>query len=328
MNNVAVTRRLWLWLPDTIDRRVRIFAWLSLISQFVIVGTGGLVRLTDSGLGCPTWPSCSAQSLVATPAMGIHGAIEFGNRAFSLVMGVIAVGMLLMVLRQRRQRRDLFVLAILIGLGIPSQALIGGLSVLTHLNPYIVGLHFVVSCLLVGLATALVFRVQAPRTVGWTRAPGWLAGLAHAVSGLLAATLVWGIVTTGSGPLAGDPLAARNGLDLAAVQETHSWLAYGLFTMSVVLLVGCLISRARHLRSWVVTLLAVEFAQSAVGVVQERTGHPAALVGVHMLLATFLVGIVTSIILRLKFSESVARSDDRDVEREVQGLPAQSKPAV
>ena len=117
--------RFWGWLPDRVDRRVIAAAWATLGVQIGIVATGGLVRLTGSGLGCPTWPRCTDSSLVATPEMGIHGVIEFGNRMLTFVLVVVAVITFLFVVRLRRERRDLFWLALAIGLYVPLQAIIG-----------------------------------------------------------------------------------------------------------------------------------------------------------------------------------------------------------
>ena len=106
-------------LPSDVDKRVRVIAWVSLAGQVALIATGGAVRLTASGLGCPEWPLCTEDSLVNTPEMGIHGVIEFGNRLLTFVLVIIAIAMFILVLRIRRERRDLFVLALLIGLGIP-----------------------------------------------------------------------------------------------------------------------------------------------------------------------------------------------------------------
>jgi len=128
-------KTLWNWLPSTTDLRVRVFAWASLVSQILIIGTGGAVRLTGSGLGCPTWPRCTEDSFVSTPEMGWHGVIEFGNRLLTFVLVIIAVVMLVLLLRLRKERPELFRLSIALGLGIPGQAVIGGITVLTNLNP-------------------------------------------------------------------------------------------------------------------------------------------------------------------------------------------------
>ena len=135
-------------------------AWATLVVQIFIVVTGGAVRLTASGLGCPEWPTCDGSSIVNTPEMGIHGVIEFANRLLTFVLVIVAIVAFLSVWRIRKVRRDLFWLTLLIGLGIPAQAVIGGISVWTKLNPYVVGLHFVVSMALVVLSTIYVLRVR------------------------------------------------------------------------------------------------------------------------------------------------------------------------
>src|SRR5665213_2760498 len=101
-------KRIAEWLPDRVDTRLKVIAWVYLIAQIVLVGTGGLVRLTDSGLGCPTWPRCTAGSFVNTPAMGIHGFIEFGNRVLGVLIGLLAIVAFIAILRLRKERRDLF----------------------------------------------------------------------------------------------------------------------------------------------------------------------------------------------------------------------------
>ena len=153
-------KTLWNWLPSAVDTRIRVFAWASLVSQIVIIGTGGAVRLTGSGLGCPTWPRCTEDSFISTPEMGIHGIIEFGNRLLTFVLAIIAIVMFLLLLRLRRERPELFRLSVALGLGIPGQAVIGGITVLTNLNPWVVGLHYVLSLVLVGLAAVLLYRVR------------------------------------------------------------------------------------------------------------------------------------------------------------------------
>ncbi|MBK5239385.1 MAG: COX15/CtaA family protein, partial [Actinomycetales bacterium] len=196
--------RMTSWLPTIVDRRVRVAAWVTLVVQTLIVVTGGAVRLTTSGLGCPTWPRCTPDSLVNTPEMGIHGIIEFGNRLLTFVLVIVAIAAFVLILRMRKQRRDLFWLTLLIGLGIPAQAVIGGISVLTQLNPYVVGFHFVVSIGIVVLSTIFVFRVyrgNAPRT--WAVSPA-LVGVARLMALFQIVTLTVGILTTGSGPHAGD----------------------------------------------------------------------------------------------------------------------------
>ncbi|WP_245884465.1 COX15/CtaA family protein [Glaciihabitans tibetensis] len=298
------------WLPRGVDRRVRIFAWLSLAAQVLLIGTGGAVRLTGSGLGCPTWPRCTAESFTTTQEMGVHGIIEFGNRLLTFVLVVVAVGMFLAVLRYRAQRRDLFVLALLQGLSIPLQAVLGGITVLTGLNPYIVGAHFVVSICLVTLTTVLLYRVYRGPRGTQRRVPLWIAALTHAASFLVAVTVLLGILTTGSGPHAGDSETPRNGLNSELLQHLHSWPAYALMLATVVLLIGVFAGGAQMVpvRPWVSGLLAVEMLQVVVGVTQARLGLPAILVGIHMVLAAVLVAAMTATVLSERSTARLVRA--------------------
>lgn len=297
--------RLWQWLPDsTAERRVRFIAWASLVSQTLIVGTGGAVRLTGSGLGCPTWPRCTADSFITTPEMGIHGIVEFGNRLLTFVLVIIAILAFAFVVRMRRERPELLRLTIALGLGIPAQAVIGGVTVLTQLNPWVVGFHFVVSTVLVALAVVLVHRVYRGRTTGDLAVPPSVRALALATAVSAWVTVLVGIVVTGSGPHAGDEKSPRNGLDSEILQHLHSWPAYITLGLSVVLLVAAVrLGRAPLVRA-VIGLLAIEGVQIVVGVAQARLGLPELLVGIHMVLACVLIALVTLVLLTLRRSES------------------------
>ena len=131
------------------DRAVRGWSVAVLVANIAIIVTGAVVRLTASGLGCPTWPRCTDASYVTTPEMGLHGVIEFGNRLLTFVLVVIAVISFLAALSQPVQdaerRRRLVWLSLVIALGIPFQGVIGGLTVLSQLNPYVVALHLLLS---------------------------------------------------------------------------------------------------------------------------------------------------------------------------------------
>jgi heme a synthase len=294
-------RRWRSWLPERVDRSVIVAAWATLVVQIGIVGTGGLVRLTGSGLGCPTWPRCTPESFVNTPEMGIHGVIEFGNRLLTFVLVIVAIATFLLVFRMRRARRDLFWLALVIGLYVPLQAIIGGITVLTNLNPYVVGLHYFASVVLVALAAALVHRVYAEPGARARAVPGWYASLAGVAGMLTLVTVVVGILVTGSGPHAGDGGAARNGLDPELMQHVHSWPAYALVAVTVVLLATAGRTRGDlRLRLWVGLLLAVEVAQTIIGLWQARAGLPIVLVNIHMVLAVLLVAAMTAVLLHLR----------------------------
>jgi cytochrome c oxidase assembly protein subunit 15 len=293
----GVLSRAWAWLPTTVDSRVRFIAWASLVCQVLLIGTGGAVRLTGSGLGCPTWPRCTDDSFVSTPEMGIHGVIEFGNRLLTFVLTLVVILAFLAVLRIRRVRPELFRITLVQGLSIPFQAVLGGITVLTGLNPYIVGAHFVVSVVLVALTTVLVYRVlHGPRG---TRAatPRGYALLARAAAVVVAVTVVVGILTTGAGPHAGDAATPRNGLAPEVMEHVHSWPAYATLLLTVALVVWTL--RAGLPRRFPLLLLAVELVQIAVGLLQARTGLPPVLVGSHMVLAALLVAAMTAVLLSL-----------------------------
>ena len=306
----GVLRRLWAWLPEHVDRRVIVAAWATFVVQVGIVGTGGLVRLTGSGLGCPTWPRCTPESLVNTPEMGIHGVIEFGNRLLTFVLVIVAIVTFLFVVRMRRRRRDLFWLALVIGLYVPLQAVIGGITVLTNLNPYVVGLHYFASVVLVALAAVLLVRVYAQPGPRVRAVPSWYAAVSHVASALVLVTVVVGILVTGSGPHAGDGGAARNGLDPEFMQHVHSWPAYALFVLTLVLVAGARRTRpALRLPLWTGLLLATELAQIVVGLWQARTGLPIVLVNIHMVLAVLLVAAMTVVAMHLTAPAGIVQED-------------------
>ncbi len=296
--------RFWHVLPSRVDRRVIAAAWTSLVVQILIVGTGGAVRLTGSGLGCPTWPRCTPGSFVATPEQGIHGVIEFGNRLLTFVLVIVAVAAFTLVLRLRRTRPDLFRLTLLLGLGIPAQAVLGGLTVLTGLNPWLVGAHFVVSILLVVLASVFVFRATHGRGGAPLGVPSAIATLTSVIAALVGVTILVGIVTTGSGPHAGDAKTPRNGLDPEILQHVHSYPAYTLFVFTLLLVYLATSRRLTAIRGVSIGLLAVEVVQIGVGVIQSRLGLPELLVGIHMVLACVLAAVMTTTVLATRRVES------------------------
>lgn len=281
-------------LPRTSTRTVRGLAVASLASQILIVVTGGAVRLTASGLGCPEWPQCTPDSIVATPEMGVHGVIEFGNRLLTFVLTAIAVAMLVSVWNLRRERPDLFRLAVALLAGIPAQALIGGITVLTNLNPWVVGWHFVVSMVLVAAATVLVHRAfldrgQA-RAVHDPLAPPLVRRLLVAAAALTGVAVLLGVIVTGSGPHAGDHGAARNNLDPDLMTRFHAAPVYLLVaTALLAVAVAYRAGVAPALRNALVLFAGVVLAQGAVGYAQHFLRLPVALVALHMLGASLLI---------------------------------------
>lgn len=275
--------------------RVRLYAWLSLASQILIVVTGGAVRLTGSGLGCPTWPKCTEDSLVNVPEQGIHGVIEFANRTLTFVLIVIALLTFISVMRLGKSaRRGLVWPSLSAGLGIFAQAIVGGISVLTNLNPWVVGLHFVVSSLLISVASILLWRVYAITSQPIPQRAYMLTPL-NALVG--AVTILVGVVVTGAGPHAGDAEAPRNGLDLEILQHFHSYPAYLSLLLSVT--IWLIVRRANSdgalkIENRVSLLLVITLcAQALIGVTQARLGVPPILVGLHMLGASLLASLFT-----------------------------------
>lgn len=291
--------RAWRWLPVDVDRRVRFLAWLSLVWQVLLVVTGGLVRLTASGLGCPTWPRCTPGSLSNTPAMGIHGFIEFGNRTLTVALTVIVIAMFLAVIRMRKRRPDLFWLAFWVGMSVPAQAVVGGITVLVKLNPWIVGVHFVISMLLVSVTAILLVRVYTTPGPRELAVPRWFAFTAWAMAVFVGITVFVGILTTGAGPHPGEAGTPRNGLDLDWMEKLHSLPAY-VTTGLVLLLVGASIGlTVGVVRKYLLGLVLVIVAQVGVGLLQVNIGEPVTLVDIHMLLASTLVALATVVVMNL-----------------------------
>ncbi|BFM23683.1 cytochrome c oxidase assembly protein subunit 15 [Microbacterium testaceum] len=295
----APLRRFVAWLPSEVDARVRVFAWLSFVAEVLIIGTGGAVRLTGSGLGCPTWPRCTPDSLVNTPEMGIHGIIEFGNRTLTGLVGILALAVVVLVWRMRHERRVLFVLSLIVLVGIVAQAVVGGITVLTGLNPFIVGFHYIASVSIVAVCAAFLVFMNQPAGPRALAVPRGFAALVHATTGVLALTIVFGVLTTGAGPHSGDAAAGRNGFDAEVLEHVHSWPGYALFVLTLAIVV--LAWRLRlDVRRWAVALLAVELVQIAVGLYQARNGLPEIAVGTHMVLAALAAATMTVVVLRLK----------------------------
>lgn len=262
---------------------LRRLALASIIANVGIVVTGGAVRLTASGLGCPTWPRCTDDSYVTTSEMGVHGVIEFGNRLLTFAVGVIALAVLVAVLLHRPRRRELIPLAVAVLFGIPAQAVVGGITVLTNLNPWVVGLHFLASMAVIAVAYALWRRIKDPDGPVAPTVPAPLRTLAWITTAASASVLVVGTWVTGSGPHAGDHGAARNGLDPAAISQVHADGVFLLIGLSVALYFAFrAVGAARAARAAAV-LIAVELGQGVIGFVQYFTHLPAVLVGAHML---------------------------------------------
>jgi heme a synthase len=292
---------------------LRVFAWLSFIAEVTIIATGGAVRLTGSGLGCPTWPTCTPDSLVPTAEMGIHGVIEFGNRLMSGVVGILALIVLVLVWRMRRERRDLFSLSLVVMIGVLAQAFVGGITVWTGLNPFIVGFHYVSSLALVCVTAAFLVRLGTRPGERMLAVPRWFAILAYSAAAMLALSIVFGILTTASGPHSGDSEAGRTGFDAELLQHVHAWPGYALLALTAILLAAGLRNRFAG-TAWLALLLVILVAQVIVGLIQARSGLPPILVGIHMVLAALMAAATTVAVLSLK--RPLERQQRVDADRE------------
>jgi cytochrome c oxidase assembly protein subunit 15 len=278
------------------------WAWASVVANTLIVLTGGLVRLTGSGLGCPTWPRCTEESFVPHRALGVHGAIEFGNRMLTYVLVAVAVGTLIAVWRWTGSARTARRLAVVLALGIPFQGVIGGLTVLTNLNPWIVSLHLLLSMALIGGSVLLVVLVRdQPRSHLPTRS----VVLTRLTFAALVVVVYLGTVVTGSGPHAGDADSPRNGLDPHVMSHVHAGSVYVLVTMTLATVVTL---RGMSVLRHALVLLGVELLQGTIGFVQYFTDLPVALVAAHLVGAAILVAAGTRLMLAV---ESADVSADR-----------------
>lgn len=288
------------WLPDRVDARVRVVAWISFVLEIAIVGTGGAVRLTDSGLGCE-WPLCTPDSLFPTAQQSYHSLIEFGNRGLSFFVGLAAVLVIVLISRLRTQRKDLWTMAWIVFGGVLLQGVVGGILVIFALHPNMVAFHYLVSLGLVAVTAAFLVRMDRPRGARERTVPPGVAILTHITSFVLAVTVAVGVLTTGAGPHSGDPaVTLRNGFDATVLEHVHSWPAYTLFALTLVLVVIAFLRGLTAIRAWAIGLLAVELVQIAIGLYQARNALPPLAVGVHMVLAAVLVAVCTALVLQLK----------------------------
>jgi cytochrome c oxidase assembly protein subunit 15 len=288
-----------LFSPD----RLKLYAWASLVSQILIVVTGGLVRLTGSGLGCPTWPKCTEESFVTVPEMGWHGIIEFGNRLLTFVLIIIALFTFIVVRRTLNNlRKGLTWPALLLGLGIIAQALLGGLTVLTGLNSWVVGAHFLLSGVLISIAAVLVWRVYSPVHLPLSYSA---VRLAWPIFVLGWVTVAIGVIVSGAGPHAGDATTPRNGFDLEIWQHYHSWPAYIMTGLVAIALAAVWLKLdSNKLENPAIkslgALLGVSVLQAILGVVQSNLGVPALMAGAHMFGAAVIISLLTFQLLALR----------------------------
>lgn len=255
--------------------------------------TGSVVRVTSSGLGCPTWPQCFPGSLVPQPHPEIatlHQWIEFSNRLLVGLVGLVGLGCLVVALLIRPRRRRLVLLAATMPAGVVVQAVLGGVTVLTGLTWWTVAVHFLVSMVLVWLAVLLVAVFGEGDAPPRWHLPGPLRGLLYTATTALAGLLIAGTLVTSAGPHAGDTATPRLAVSVPALAQLHADLLVGFLGLLVGL--GCAL-RAMSVpgRTWrrYLVLICVVLAQGALGVVQYLAGVPEVLVSLHVLGAASVV---------------------------------------
>ncbi len=283
--------------------RLRPAALAAVVANVGIVLTGGVVRITGSGLGCEDWPTCDGTSVVprAGAEAGWHQLIEFGNRTLTFVVLATAVWAVWAARRDAPARQDLRLLAWGLVGGVLGQAVLGGITVLTDLNPLVVAGHFLVSMVLIAVAVVLHDRVGRAPPPEPLPALRWLARVLVPVG---AAVLVLGTLVTATGPHAGDPGTPRLGLDIRTMAVAHADAVWALVALTLATwLVARALGAARTARAAAVAL-GVELAQGGIGYLQYALGIPAQLVSLHLLgaclvwVATLRVGLATAVVRR------------------------------
>ena len=270
-------------------RSMRRIALAGVVADTVIMSTGAAVRLSSSGLGCPDWPRCSAADIVASKNAGqtlLNTWIEFGNRLLNFPLVIITVIVFITAWRfrpQGRRRRDLVWLAAIQPAGVFAQAAIGGIVVLTHLNPVGVSVHFLVSASLVAAAVVLHVRCTEGTGPPVTVVRVDLYLLSAALVAVTSLMLAAGTVVTGTGPLAGYADTPRYRLPLEGVTQLHADIGWLLAGLAVALVLGLRASGApprAQRASWV--MIAALVIQGVIGYIQYFTHLPAGLVWVHV----------------------------------------------
>lgn len=277
--------------------RGRVLGLLVFLQSALIV-TGGSVRLTGSGLGCPTWPECTPGSYVpvANQAEGqLHAWIEFGNRLLTFVLLICALAVVTFSVRvsknaaNKERVRSLAALQIL---GIFGQGMLGGVTVLTELHPLTVAAHYLLSILLIAGAISLRYELIGTPVEKTT---GLISFLIPIFVWLTFLVLVAGTIVTGSGPHAGDEAAQRFGFDPQVVSWLHADLVIALIVLAVMLLLIAHQSGMSLLVRRIGVFLLIAFSQGVIGYIQYFTGLPEALVAAHLIGSTLVWGSVWSI---------------------------------
>ena len=268
-------------------KALRRLSSLMVFTQSAIVITGASVRITGSGLGCSTWPECTPGSFTPTPDQPespLHAWIEFGNRLLTFILLLNALLLMISILRNKRS--ELRILGLIQILGILAQGVLGGITVLTGLNPATVSAHFLLSIVLIAAALSLRQRAHGKTPTDIKLAP-LTRRLARITLALTALVIFAGTIVTGSGPHAGDDLAERFNLDPRMMSWIHADLVIALVGVTVAMLIAIRLGEAEITRSsWGVSarsFLIICLAQGLIGYTQYFTGLPEVLVAFHIL---------------------------------------------
>ena len=303
-------------------RGTRLVYLANVIAQSGIIVTGAIVRITGSGLGCPTWPQCVEGSYIPTARQEqeFHKYIEFGNRLLTFVVAIVAIATIVAMIidtRRRRKvglppRKTLIVLAIVPFVGTAVQAVLGGITVLTGLHPAIVSAHFLLSIVLVAAAVVLLARSGDPddQPIRYL-APLPVRVLAWSLVAVTAVVVFLGVLVTGSGPHSGD---ADTEVRFSFDPQTISWMHADMVFLFLGLLIGLLITlflfpSTGRMRKRTLILLIIALLQGTVGYVQYFTGLPELLVAIHVLGAV-LIWIAVLIIPFSMRTRGVALTSD------------------
>jgi cytochrome c oxidase assembly protein subunit 15 len=258
---------------------------LLLFLQAALVVTGGAVRLTGSGLGCPTWPECTPGSYTPVPHQAepqLNVWIEFANRLLTFVLVIASLVVIIAVLKSKR--KDLRGLAIGQFLGIFGQGILGGITVLTDLNPIPVAGHLLLSIILIAGATSLYSRRYLPAV--FVEAESLTSKISKAHIAISFLVIVLGTIVTGSGPHAGDAQAKRFGFDIRTVAWMHADVVIFLLGLTLAFYVAQ--GTSAKTKKTIKTFTVIALAQGAIGYVQYFTGIPEVLVAAHLLGATLV----------------------------------------
>jgi heme a synthase len=266
-------------------RTVRALALASVVCYALLVLTGGAVRLTGSGLGCADWPECFQGHLVA-PA-SFHPLVEFTNRVVTVAVSVVTVAAFLSAVALRPRRRDLIGLgAALLG-GLIAQIILGGIVVLTKLNPYLVALHFVLTLVVLGFALVMFHLARAQPTRRELLVRPEVVWLARLLVGTLCVLILAGTMVTGAGPHAGGKGAKRIPIAFRDIAELHSTIALFLIGCTLASLFALHVARAPQRTQRVArTMLEVLFVQGALGYTQYFLHDNAVVIEFHLAGAT------------------------------------------